>query len=238
MIQYCTNSFDETSVKFDWNLNIGQDWALLLEDLIESDYSNDLVNFIDQVYLSKEDVFPVRENLFRSFICCPLKDTKVVVIDNRPCKTIKSSGIGRGINSESGYVSDLPLELRNFRDCIYETIFGNQNSINHFDCSLNDYSNEGLLFLNASMCVTEDRNYKIVWRNFIRTVIFELNKRKENIVYLFLTGENSDLIDSIDEDKNKIIVNPTNVLMSYSKIFIELDEFMEEKYHPTSLISW
>jgi uracil DNA glycosylase len=73
---------------------------------------------------------------------------------------------------------------------------------------------------------------------FIRNVIIEINKRKENIVYVFLTGDNLNLCKHIDEDKNKIIVNPFSILMSYSTIFTELDEYIEDNYESYARIVW
>ena len=88
------------------------------------------------------------------------------------------------------------------------------------------------------MCVEKDKDYTTVWKHFIRNVIQEINKRKENIVYLFLTGGNLDLRNYIDESKNKVIINPYSMLMSYSTIFIELDEYIEANYPQYNRVSW
>ena len=223
---------------FDWSKEIRLDWSTALSNLISSDYSKHLNNFIEQVYLSGEEIYPNKSKLFKPFNRCSLKDVKIVIIDNRPVKDIRSSGIGRGIIEQSSLVKDIPVELRQFRDCIYETVFGNQYSITNFDNSLYDYCDNDMLFLNCSMCVGKDKSYKIVWKHFIRNVIQEIGKRKENIVYLFLTGDNLDLREYIDVTKNKIIINPFSTLMSYSTIFTELDEYIEEKYEHYSRIQW
>ena len=223
---------------FDWSKEIRLDWSTALSNLISSDYSKHLNNFIEQIYLSGEEIYPNKSKLFKPFQCCSLKDVKIVVIDNRPVKDIRSSGIGRGIIEQSSLVKDIPVELRQFRDCIYETVFGNQYSITNFDNSLYDYCDNDMLFLNCSMCVGKDKSYKIVWKHFIRNIIQEIGKRKENIVYLFLTGDNLDLREYIDVTKNKIIINPFSTLMSYSTIFTELDEYIEEKYEHYSRIQW
>ena len=223
---------------FDWSKEIRLDWSTALSNLISSDYSKHLNNFIEQVYLSGEEIYPNKSKLFKPFNRCSLKDVKIVIIDNRPVKDIRSSGIGRGIIEQSSLVKDIPVELRQFRDCIYETIYGNQYSITNFDNSLYDYCDNDMLFLNCSMCVGKDKSYKIVWKHFIRNVIQEIGKRKENIVYLFLTGDNLDLREYIDVTKNKIIINPFSTLMSYSTIFTELDEYIEEKYEHYSRIQW
>ena len=223
---------------YDWKKEIRLEWSTALSELLDSDYSKHLNNFIEQIYLSGEEIYPNKSKLFKPFQCCSLKDVKIVVIDNRPVKDIRSSGIGRGIIEQSSLVKDIPLELRQFRDCIYETVFGNQYSITNFDNSLYDYCDNDMLFLNCSMCVGKDKSYKIVWKHFIRNIIQEIGKRKENIVYLFLTGDNLDLREYIDVTKNKIIINPFSTLMSYSTIFTELDEYIEDNYPHYCRVSW
>lgn len=221
-----------------WSKDLGLDWTLVLENLLSSDYSTHLSDFIDQIYLSDKEVYPIKSRLFTPFKQCYLKDIKVVMIDNRPVKDIRSSGIGRGIIESSYLIQDLPLELRQFRDCIYETIYGNQYSITNFDNSLYEYCNEDILFLNCSMCIEKDKDYTIIWKNFIRNVIQEINKRRENVIYVFLTEDNLDLKEYIDESKNKIITNPYPVLMNYSTIFTEIDDYINRKLPKYSYIKW
>jgi uracil DNA glycosylase len=217
---------------------LGVDWSLALSDLRSSEYSKHLNNFIEQIYLSNKEVYPIKSRLFTPFKKCSLKDVKIVVIDDRPVKDLRSSGIGRGIIESSSLIKDLPLELRDFRDSIYGSIYGNQYSITNFNNSLDDYCDNDMLFLNCSMCIEKDKDYAIIWKHFIRNVIQEINKRKENIVFLFLTNNNTDLYDYIDEDKNKIITNPISILTSDTNIFIELDEYIEDKYPPFNRILW
>lgn len=223
---------------YDWSTEVSSDWSAALSNLTSFEYSNDLNNFIEQVYLSGKEVYPIKSRLFTPFKKCHLKDVKIVIVDNRPVKDLRSSGIGRGLNEDSSLVADLPIELREFRDCIYETIYGNQYSITNFDNTLEDYCDNDMLFLNCSMCVEKDKDYTIIWKNFIRNVIQEINKRKEKVVYVFLTGDNLDLCQYIDETKNKVIINPLSILMSYSTIFIELDEYIENNYSHYSRIQW
>lgn len=223
---------------FNWTQNLGLDWSTALSDILDSEYGKNLETFIEQIYLSGKEIYPLKNRLFLPFQKCSLRDVKIIIIDNRPVKDIRSSGIGRGIIEPSLLVKDLPLELRNFRDCIYETIYGNQYSITNFDNSLYDYCDCDMLFLNSSMCVEKDKDYTIIWKHFIRNVIKEINNKKKDIVYLFLTNDNLDLLDYIDEDKNKIIINPSSVLMSYSTIFTELDEYIEDNYPPFNRILW
>lgn len=223
---------------YDWSTEVSSDWSVALSNLTSFEYSDNLNNFIEQIYLSGKEVYPIKSRLFIPFRKCNLKDVKIVMIDNRPVKDLRSSGLGRGIMESSSLVADLPMELREFRDCIYETIYGNQYSITNFDNSLDDYCDEDMLFLNCSMCIEKDKDYTIIWRNFIRNVIQEINKRKDNVAYVFLTGDNLDLRQYIDETKNKVIVNPFSIITSYSTIFVELDEYIENNYPHYSRIQW
>ena len=223
---------------YDWSTEVSSDWSVALSNLTSFEYSDNLNTFIEQVYLSGNEVYPIKSRLFLPFRKCNLKDVKIVIIDNRPVMDLRSSGLGRGIMESSSLVADLPMELREFRDCIYETIYGNQYSITNFDNSLDDYCDEDMLFLNCSMCVEKDKDYTIIWKNFIRNVIQEINKRKDKVAYVFLTGDNLDLRQYIDETKNKVIVNPFSIITSYSTIFVELDEYIENNYPHYSRIQW
>lgn len=231
-------SLTKNTSNINWVKELNLDWSNALSELLESDYSEHLGNFINQIYLSDKEVYPIRSRLFTPFKRCSLKDVKVVVIDDRPVRDSRSSGIGRGVLESSSLIKDLPSELRQFRDCIYETIYGNQHSITNFENSLYDYCDNDILFLNCSMCIENNKDYTIIWKHFIRNVIQEINKRKEKVVYLFLTGDNADLCDYIDEDKNKIIINPFSILMSYSTIFTELDEYIEDNYPLFNRVLW
>ncbi len=223
---------------FNWRKELGIEWSTILSDLLESDYGKNLTNFIEQIYLTDKEIYPIKNNLFIPFQRCSLRDVKVVIIDNNPVKDIRSSGIGRGIIDSSILTKDIPLELRHFRDCIYSTIYGNQYSITNFDNSLDNYCDEDILFLNCSMCIEKGKDYTIIWKHFIRNVIQEINKKKEKVVYLFLTGDNLDLCKYINEDKNKVILNPFLILMDYSTVFTELDEYIENNYPHYNRISW
>lgn len=224
--------------KYSWSKELWMDWTTALSDLDNSEYSEHLNNFIEQLYLSGKEIYPIKSRLFTAFQQCSLKDVMVVVIDDSPVQDLRSSGVGRGIIESSTLIKDLPLELRHFRDCIYETIYGNQYSVINFDNSLYDLSDQNMLFLNCSMCIEENKDYTVIWKHFIRNVIQTINKRKENIIYLFLTNNHSDLYKYIDKDKNKIITNPGSVIMSYSSIFTELDEYVTNNYPPYARILW
>jgi uracil-DNA glycosylase len=204
---------------------LGLDWATILYDFYESEYFTHLENFINQVYLSGKSVYPKQQRLFQPFKDCSYDDLQVVIIDNKPVKDLRSSGVGRGILTTSTLNSDIPIELREFRDCILSSVYGNQMKLSDFDNSLYDYSENGFLFLNVSMCVEENKDYTDVWKNFIRCVIKEINNKK-NIVYLFLTDDHLDLCKYIDKDNNKIIVNTDAKLSNNSDIFLDCNEYL------------
>lgn len=232
------NNLFKNKNMYDWSKEINSNWASILSDLTSIEYSNHLNNFIEQIYLSDKEVYPIKNKLFESFKYCSFKDVKVVIIDSGPVKDLRSSGIGRGIVEKSLLTNALPIELREFRDCIYETIYGNQYSITNFDNTLEDYADNDILFLNCSMCIEKDKDYTIIWKHFIRNVIQKINKEKEKVVYLFLNNDNLDLCDYIDDTKNKIIIHPFSTLQNYSTVFTQLDEYIENNYPIYNRISW
>jgi uracil-DNA glycosylase len=204
---------------------LGLDWATILYDFYESEYFTHLENFINQVYLSGKTIYPKQQKLFQPFKDCSYDNLQVVIIDNKPVKDLRSSGVGRGILTTSTLNSDIPIELREFRDCILNSVYGNQLKLSDFDNSLYDYSENGFLFLNMSMCTEENKDYTEVWKNFIRCVIKEINNKK-NIVYLFLTDDHLDLCKYIDQKNNKIIVNTETKLSNNSDIFLDCNEYL------------
>ncbi len=216
---------------------LGLEWATVLYDFYESEYYTHLENFINQIYISGKTVYPKQDRLFEPFKDCKYEDIQVVVIDDRPVKNIKSSGIGRGIFTTSTLNSDLPIELRDLRDCIMESIYGNQQNLTIFDNSLYEYSANGFMFLNCSMCVEENRDFTGVWKNFIRYVLKEIGKRK-NIAYVFLTDNNLDLCKYIDKKNNKILVNPSTKLNRKSEIFLECNEYVYDKASTSDYNLW
>ena len=52
---------------YDWSDALNSDWSLALSDLTSLEYSVDLNNFIEQVYLSGNEVYPKKNNLFLPF---------------------------------------------------------------------------------------------------------------------------------------------------------------------------
>jgi uracil DNA glycosylase len=182
-------SLSKTKKSYDWINELNSDWSSALFDSISFEYSSSLNTFIEQIYLSGKEIYPQKDKLFVPFKKCSLKDVKIVIIDNRPVKDLRSSGIGRGIEEKSSLISDLPIELREFRDCIYETVYGNQYSITNFDNSLDEYCDNDMLFLNCSVCVEKDKDYKIIWKHFIRDSnrLFDFGNATE-IIFDLLTA--------------------------------------------------
>lgn len=232
------NNIDSTHVLYDWDEKIGSDWKSALEKLIEHSYTDNLVNFIEQIYLSGKEIYPNKNRLFKPFKCCSLKDVKLVIIDDHPFKSCESSGIGKGTINNSILEKDLPIELVRFRDCIYNTIYGRQYSITNFDNSLKDLADNDILFLNSSMTVGKEEDHKLIWRNFIRNVIKTINSQCENVVFLFMTKNNNDLYPLINKENHKIIINTDDILQEDSDIFLEIDKYIKLKYPKKSYILW
>lgn len=233
-----SNNINTDRITFNWNLNLGDSWAEKMAGLIAEDYSDDLINFIDQIYLSKEVVYPEKRNIFRGFRACDFDDVKVVIIDDMPARDLRSSGIGRGV-TEMDSITQIPTELKMYRDSIYETIHGGYKiKLSSFDNSLIEHAEQGILFINSSMCVTRHKEYDFMFRQFIRYIIRLINKHKKNVVFLFLSNLQSDLYNEIDLTKHYIVKNPISTIGFQSEIFQKVDEIIYDKYPIDQMILW
>ncbi len=68
--------------KFNWMKEIGLEWSTVLSELLNSEYSKHLFTFIEQIYLSDKEVYPIKSRLFTPFKRCSLKDVKVYIHTN------------------------------------------------------------------------------------------------------------------------------------------------------------
>lgn len=228
-------SLTGTMIKLNWDKEIG-DWFDPLYSLLESDYVDDLVSFINEKYKENKFVYPKRSRLFKAFESCKYSELKVVMISSSPAMTERSSGIGFGIitNNEE---DPLPAALENLKIVIKENLYKNSENV-YFDTSLQEVAEQGVLFLNTSMTREVNDNHHVIWRNFIRQVIKTISKGNKDIVFVFLDGENERFEKYIDIKKHYILRNAGTVLPSYSQIINKVENIILDKYGSREYIQW
>lgn len=237
MILSHKESLTGRQLKYNWGRCIG-DWIDPLYNLLETDYVDNLVTFIDQKYKSGKDIFPNEFNLFKAFHFCRYSDLKVVIISNNAPLTKEASGIGVGINIPEGKIVNLPPMLNSIKECIDDTVYGHIKNEVSFDTSLQDIAEQGVLFLNTSLTTEITQSHKEMWKGFIRETIKTINKEKKDVIFVFLNSDNEELEKFIDLQKHYILRNTGGILPFYSTIFTKIDDIIEEKYGSQSYIQW
>ena len=227
-------SLTDKVIKVNWYEELGN-WVDPLYSLLESDYMDHLVTFLEQKYKSKAEIYPSRKNLFSSFYQCGYEDLKVVIIGNNAPLTKEASGVGFGISNK---YTTLPSTLGSMRDCIKETVYGSNVKNVYFDTTLEDISGQGVLFLNTSMTIESKGSHEIYWKKFIRSVIQHINNKKENIVFAFINSDNDYLKKEIDTSKHLIVENTGSYIPCYSQFFVKIDEYINSKYGKNDYIQW
>lgn len=227
-------SLTDNMIKMNWDLEIG-DWVEPLYSLLESDYLDDLVTFINEKYKQNEFVYPKRNKLFKPFKSCKYNELKVVMISSTPIISEKSSGLGFGVFSNND--DSLPVILENFKIVIKESLYPKSENV-YFDTTLQDFAEQGVLFLNTSMTTEVNENHNIIWRNFIREVIKTINNNNQDIIFVFLNSENEIFEKYIDVKKNYILRNSGSTLPHFSPIITKIEDIILDKYGSREYIQW
>ena len=64
-------------------MNLNNDWELLLKDEFSSEYFLQLMSFVDEEYQSQK-IYPAREDIFNALKYTPFSEVKVVILGQDP----------------------------------------------------------------------------------------------------------------------------------------------------------
>ena len=237
MILIHKESLTNKDIKFNWGLNLNT-WVNPLTSLLESDYTDDLVSFIEQKYKSPTIVYPKKFRIFNTFKHCNYDDLKLVFISNNPPISEYASGIGFGLNSINTDPHNIPVLLKNFKKLIKNSFYNNISGELPFDNGLQELAEKGVLFLNTSLTVEANENHKLIWKNFVRNVIHHISSAKKDIVFVFLNNENDYFEKYIDSSKHYIYKNENPILDPSDNILCKVDDILDHKYKTYNTIDW
>ena len=164
----------------------------------------DIKNIYDKVKekeikLKPLKVFPTEENVFRAFKLCDINDTKVVII-GQDCYHGMGQANGLCFSVDDGVKH--PPSLKNILKEI-ENDLGNKRENSNF-ASL---AEQGILFLNSSLTVTEKLagSHIQFWEDFTDDVISYISHKKNNIVFILWGNYAIQKSRFIDKTKHSII---------------------------------
>lgn len=218
------------------NTNIKQSWKTLF-----TKYNNkyetknkSLNNILDSLKNSQFNIYPKTENIFKCFEYFESNETKVLILGQDPYHgPNQATGLCFGINENI----TIPPSLKNI---IKE--LKNDLNINLTNNSLENWAQQNILMLNASLTVIEKKpnSQATLWSNFTDFIIEELNKNEEPIIFVAWGAFAHNKLKNIDTSKHYLIVSshpsPLSVYKKYkifpafqgSKPFSQINEILEK----------
>lgn len=176
-------------------------WKDLLKEELEQTYFKDLQDFVEQEYKGKHPVYPSKENIFRAFNTCSPEETKVVILGQDP---YHGPGQADGLCFSVPAGVSFPPSLRNILLELKEDVAKEIP----FTGSLEDWSKQGVLLLNATLTVRGGEagsHQQKGWEVFTDRVIEILSEKKENIVFLLWGGYARKKVKLINKKKHLIL---------------------------------
>lgn len=195
----------------------------------EKGYYQTLSKFVDSMY-ETNTCFPKKEDIFRAFNLCDLKDLKVVILGQDPYHgPNQADGLSFSISQNPKY----PPSLRNIYKELYDDL-----KVMRQDGDLSSWANQGVLLLNTTLTVNQSSpmsHTKQGWETFTDNVIRYINDNSTNVIFVLWGSHSQKKIKLLDNKSFKIITSPhPSPLSSYrgffgSKPFSQINDFLKSR---------
>lgn len=176
----------------------GNDWDIVLNDILHDKWFNELMNSVDKEY-KNNIIYPVRTDLFNAFLYTPYKSVKVVILGQDPYHGEKEAH-GLSFSVKKGV--KIPPSLSN----IFKELY-NDLGIKRSNTDLTDWAKQGVLLLNSILTVKKDKalsHENLNWSKFTDEVIKKLSD-KGNVIFVLWGSFARCKKVLINEEKNYII---------------------------------
>lgn len=173
---------------------INKKWDEVLENEMKKEYFCRLGCFVKNEYKKKE-CYPDYVNIFNALRYTDYDDVKVVILGQDP---YHGKGEAHGLSFSVLPGVKRPPSLNN----IFKELYSDLGIVRTNNCLI-DWSEQGILLLNAIMTVEKDKplSHKDQgWEVFTDTVIKKLNEREKPIIFV--------LWGSFARSKKELITNP------------------------------
>lgn len=178
-----------------------QSWRDVLCGEFNQNYMLQLQSFLAQQKKQGINLYPQASEIFNALNSTPLDEVKVVILGQDP---YHEPGQAHGLCFSVNKGIKTPPSLRNIykelqSDCQFEIpSHGN----------LQSWAHQGVLLLNSVLTVAQSQagsHQKKGWETFTDKIIFELNQRKKNIVYMLWGNYAQQKGKQIDKVNNLIL---------------------------------
>lgn len=183
-------------------VNIESSWKNILKNEFKKEYFLSLTQFIKAEKAAGKKIFPAGKNIFKAFEKTPFQNVKVVLLGQDP---YHGEGQAHGLSFSVPDGTRLPPSLQN----IFKELKNDLGiSVPSGKSDLSKWAEQGVLLLNSSLTVrqAEAGSHAIYgWSEFTDTVIYELSKNSENIVFILWGKFARQKQHLIDETKHLVL---------------------------------
>ena len=150
-----------------------------------------------------QSVMPEYKNIFRAFHLCPYNNLKIIFLGQDP---YPQRGVATGVLFGNKMdTKELSPSLEIIKEaCIDYTV---PHSPIIFDVTLESWAKQGILMLNSSLTVQENKpgSHSLIWRPFVSKLLQNCSTRETGLVYVLFGKEAQSFKPYINSKYNDII---------------------------------
>lgn len=222
--------------------NLFKTWySILYPNLISNNYFNKLITFLNKEYKTKQ-IYPKKQDVFNCFKLTNYHDLKVVILGNEPYFN-KATGLAFA-NKDNIRESVFSPSLLKIKDCIERDI--KDGLYLDFDPTLEKWAKQGILLLNTSLTVVNNKPYshEKYWNKFTKNVIKTINDEKTSIIFLLWGPEAREYKDLINHKRHYILEYTNPIYAVNNNIdwkcphFKEVNNILEQNNGREFIVNW
>ena len=186
--------------------------------------------------INPENICPKKEDVFKAFTLCSLRDCKVVFLGQDP---YPQKGVATGILfGNSLDTEELSPSLQIIKEAVIDYTKPHNYPI-EFDNSLESWAKQGILMINSALTVEVNKigSHTAMWRPFISNLLETLSNYQLGIVYVLFGQQAQTFKPYINPSGNYILKENhpayyarTGTRMS-SDIFKEVNKCLKKQYN-------
>ena len=186
--------------------------------------------------INPENICPKKEDVFKAFTLCSLRDCKVVFLGQDP---YPQKGVATGILfGNSLDTEELSPSLQIIKEAVIDYTKPHNYPI-EFDNSLESWAKQGILMINSALTVEVNKigSHTAMWRPFISNLLETLSNYQLGIVYVLFGQQAQTFKPYINPSCNYILKENhpayyarTGTRMS-SDIFKEVNKCLKKQYN-------
>jgi uracil-DNA glycosylase len=194
---------------------------------IDTDWNSIIKNFpqlisLKKNYLQKTNqstpIYPLTD-VFKSFSFFDSVRTKVVILGQDPYhKEGQATGLSFACTQEK-----CPPSLRNIKKLLKKDV-----NIDLVNRDLEHWAKQGILLLNASLCVQEKKpgSCMKMWEPFTKYIIKYINENCDNVIFVAWGAFAHKLLQNINTKKHYLIISSHPSPLSANRSYKEYPSFM------------